>query len=464
MSNSVWKQRLRRGALCQSVGMASCLLAFSSAWADPDREIIQNWHQWRGPLATGTAPLGDPPTRWSETANVRWKVKVPGRGNSTPIVWNDHIFILAAVETSRVANGSERERLRQINEGQLTEPPRKYHRFAVMDFDRESGSLRWEKTVCVELPHEGRHHTNTYASASPVTDGQRVYAFFGSRGIYCFDLEGNSIWQRDLGDMRTRHGWGEGASPALHGETLLVNWDHEEDSFLYALDTESGETRWKIPRDEPTSWSTPLVVDRGRKTQVVVSATNKVRGYDVFSGEQLWECGGQATNVIASPVPAGEMVICMSWYGDSAVYAIPLDAQGDITDSGHIQWSYGRLAPYCPSPLLYDEHLYFTGANTSVFTCLKANTGESVHEISRLPAIEGEIYASPAAAAGRIYFTSRNGRTVVLQHGDALGVLSVNQLDDAIDASPAIAGRQIFLRGREYLYCLEDSVKQEPDR
>jgi outer membrane protein assembly factor BamB len=255
--------------------------------------------------------------------------------------------------------------------------------------------------------------------------------------------------------MRTRRGWGEGVSPTLHDAALLVNWDHEGDSFLVALDAGTGETRWKVDRDEPTSWSTPFVIDRSGHTQVVVNATNRVRSYDFDTGDLLWECGGQNTNVISSPVAIDDTVFCMSSYGESTVHAIPLSARGDITDSERLTWRYDRLAPYCPSPLLYDNHLYFTRGNSTLLTSLDARTGETVLPPTRLP-LSGSMYASPVGAAGRVYVVDRDGTTVVLRHGDKFEVLATNRLDDPMDASPAIVGRQILLRGRRFLYCLEE--------
>ncbi len=420
-----------------------------------EAERLDNWHQWRGPMANGVAPRGDPPIRWDASTNIRWKVSLPGLGSSSPIVWNDHVFLLAAIETDREASPSQREAILSANQGQLTEPPASYHRYQVIALDRSSGAIRWQRTAREAPPHEGRHATNTFASASPITDGRRIFVSFGSRGIYCFDFEGNAIWQRDLGDMRTRRGWGEGASPALFENTLLVNWDHEGESFLAALDTATGQLRWQVQRDEPTSWSTPLVVSHTDPPQVVVSATNRVRSYDLHSGELLWECGGLTTNVIASPVAAGDTVYCMSWYGKSAVFALPVDGRGDLTQSDRIRWAYHDVAPYCPSPLLYEGQLYFTGANRTILTSLDAATGETVIPPRRLPELQGDMYASPVAAGGRIYFVARDGTTLVAGHGPELEVLAVNRLDDPIDASPAIVGRQMFLRGRGHLYCLE---------
>ncbi len=435
--------------------------SFSFASEDFDEAKLRQWHQWRGPLANGTALHGDPPLRWSETENVRWKSEIPGLGNSTPIVWEDRVFILSAVETEQAVDPDEYAAILEANAGQLTEPPATVLGYVVLAYDRQTGELRWQKTARESLPHEGRHKTNTFASASPVTDGTRLYVSFGSPGIYAYDFAGNLHWECDLGTMRTRKGWGEGASPALGRQGLFVNWDQEEQSFLVALDKRTGQEIWRVDRDEPTSWSTPLVVEHEGREQVVVSATNRVIGYDAETGKVLWECEGLTTNVIPSPVRHGGNVICMSWYGESSVLAIPLSAQGRVQDRAQLAWTFDVLAPYCPSPLLYDELLYFTRANSNVLTCLDADTGETVIPVRRLP-LEGDLYASPVGAAGRVYVTSRNGETAVLQHGPMWEEPVVNSLDDGFDASPAIVGSQLFLRGHRYLYCLEAEAASAP--
>jgi outer membrane protein assembly factor BamB len=420
---------------------------------DVSTEALDNWHQWRGPLATGMAPKGDPPVRWDEKTNIKWKAAVPGRGASTPIVWGDQVFVLTAVDTGRAADAAALPKLDPRFETK-TKPPTTYHQFIVLSIDRQTGKVRWQETASEQVPHEGLQPTHTYAAASPTTDGRYLYASFGSRGVYCYDLAGKLRWKRDLGVMHTRYGWGEGISPVIHGDTLIVNWDHEAGSFIVALDTRTGGTRWKVDRDEPTSWATPLVVEHQGRTQVVVSATRRVRSYDLATGKVLWECGGQTVNVIPSPVARDGMVFCMSGYRGSAACAIPLDSAGDVTDAGKVAWRYGRGTPYVPSPLLAGERLYFTQANSAFLTCLDATTGKALIDRERLPGLNS-LYASPVGAADRIYVVDRDGTTLVLKRGEKLEVLATNRLSDPIDASPAVAGKQLFLRGENFLYCIE---------
>jgi outer membrane protein assembly factor BamB len=423
------------------------LVAFAAA-EDP----LLQWAAWRGPLGNGVAPHGDPPLKWDEKTNVKWKVAIPGSGHATPIIWGERVFVLSAVDTKKEAKAGDipkpDERFRT-----RTKAPSTYHQFMVLCLDRDTGKVRWQQTAAERVPHEGLHDTNTYASGSPATDGRRLYVSFGSYGVYCYDLDGKLQWKRDdLGIMHTRLGWGEANTPVIHGDTLVLCWDHEGESFIAALDSQTGKTKWQKPRDEKSSWSTPLITDRAGRTQVIVNATNRVRSYDLKNGEVIWECGGQTANAIPTPVIDGDSVICMSGYRGSYAGAIPLDSTGDVTDK--VAWKHTQGTPYVPSPLLHDGRLYFLQGNTNTLTSLDAKTGDAIIDRERLSGING-VYASPVAAGNRIYIAGRDGNTVVLKPGDKVEVLSTNPLDEGIDASPAIVGKQIFIRGKKHLYCLE---------
>ncbi len=429
---------------------AAVLLA---AGASTDRNPSRQWPQWRGPLATGAAPDAAPPVRWSEGENVRWKVPIPGRGKASPVVWDQRIYLLTAVGPeggSGAVSPQTGERRRGLSpDGPL--------RFVVMAIDRATGRLVWQRTAREEAPHEGTHPDGTWASASAVTDGRRVFAHFGSRGLFAYDADGEPLWQTDLGDMTTRRGFGEGSSPALWEQTLVVNWDHEGDSFIVALDAGSGRELWRRQRDEVTSWSTPLVVADGGAPQVVVSATGRIRSYDLASGEPLWETGGMTLNTIPSPVYADGLLFATSGFRGNALKAIRLaGARGDLDGGEAIAWSYDRDTPYVPSPLLYQGVLYVLKHNSAILTAFDAATGEVLYGPERLPGIDG-AYASPVAAAGRVYVAGRDGTTVVLKAGREFEVLATNVLDDGFDASPALAGKDLLLRGRTHLYCLSDA-------
>ena len=329
------------------------------------------------------------------------------------------------------------------------------HQFLALAVKRRDGSITWSKVLREEWPHEGGHETGSLASNSPVTDGEGGYAFFGSRGLYCLDLKGELRWQKDLGRMHTLHAHGEGSSPLLYGNTLIVCWDHEGESFLYAFDKRTGDQLWKAARDEKTSWSTPLIVEEESKTQVIVSATKRVRGYDISTGAQLWECAGLTDNVVSSPVYYRGIVIAGNSYYSQAMVAIRLKgAKGDISGTDHVVWKLNRLTPYVSSPLLYDDTLYFIRHNQNILSRLDPVNGKPRGEPLRLEGIRDFIFSSPVGASGRIYITGRDGSTVVLRHDRENGVLAVNHLDDSFSASAAIAGSELYLRGERFLYCL----------
>jgi outer membrane protein assembly factor BamB len=424
---------------------------------DVPEKWLDNWHQWRGPLANGTAPKGDPPVKWDEKTNVKWKTPIPGKGSATPIVWGDRVFVLTALDTGRQADPADLPKPDDRFEKRTTAPTT-YYQFIVYCLDRQTGKVLWQKTAAEQVPHEGHQPTHSFAAGSPTTDGRYLYVSFGSRGLYCYDLEGKLQWTRDFGKMATRLGWGEAVTPTLHGDTLVVSWDQEAGSFITALDARTGATRWKTSRDEPTTWTTPLVVEYQGRTQVVVNGTNRARSYDLATGQELWQCGSQtpAVNPIPSAVRYGDRVICMSGYKTMTARAIALDATGDVTKSDKVAWHHDRGTPYVPSPLLAGNRLYFTQLNDPFLTCLDAETGKPVFDRVRLAGL-GSVYASPVCAAGRIYLPDRDGTTLVFKKSDKLEILATNRLGETIDASPAVVGKQLFLRGEKHLFCIEEN-------
>jgi outer membrane protein assembly factor BamB len=413
------------------------------------------WPSWRGPEHTGQAE-GNPPLTWSETENVRWKVDVPGLGTSTPTVWGSRIFLTTAIDTGKAGDLPAP----QAEAPQGGRPPRgaapsNVLQFTLMAFDLDTGALVWERAAREQQPHEGHHPDGTFASNSAVVDAERVYVSFGSQGIYAFTHEGEKVWEVDLGDMTTRLGFGEGSSPALADGKLVVLWDHEGESFVVALDAATGEEKWRVARDEMTSWTSPLIVEHDGQKQVVTAATGKVRSYELATGELLWEAPGMTLNAIPSPVTADGVVYLMSGFRGNTALAIDLDrAKGDVTGTDAILWTLDRDTPYVPSPLLYDGILYFLKSNNGLLTAVEASSGRVIYGPERLDAVRN-IYASPVGAAGRVYLLGRDGGAVVLEHGRALKVLAENNLDDAFDASPVVAGNRLLLRGRQRLYCLE---------
>jgi outer membrane protein assembly factor BamB len=432
------------------------MLAVATGFAQEPGGSDRFWPQWRGPLGTGVAPHGTPPVEWSESSNVRWKMEIPGHGSSTPVIWGDRLFVLTAVPAGDEgpSSGGLFTRLRRRIIGGVAST--RTQRFTVLAIDRRDGHVIWERVAKEELPHEGTHQTGTWASPSAVTDGEVVCAFFGSRGLYCYDLDGRPLWETDLGDMRIRLEFGEGASPTLYRDLLIVLWDHEGDSFIVAFDKRTGRERWRTPRDEMTSWTSPLVVELEEGAQVVTSATDAVRSYDVATGRLLWQDEGVTLNAIPSPVAADGVVFVTSGYRGNRLAAIDLSAaRGDIRGTDAVVWSVDRDTPYVPSPLLHDGLLYVLKGNSGVLSSFDARTGERRYGPERLSGIRN-VYASPVAAGGRLYVSSRDGKTIVLRAGPTLEVLAVNTLDDGFDASPAIVDGEIYLRGQQFLYCIAE--------
>ena len=479
-----------------------CVISTLTWGVESSSDFEKYWPTWRGPNATGVAPEADPPIEWNEDKNVRWKILIPGKGYSTPIVWGGQVFVTTAIETDKsvdpklIEAAQQRQRNRFRRPGQRggfrprgdagNSPPRgdgdgppgrrgegvrgsegqrgsfmrgvqptKIYHFDILAINCRDGRIVWQRTAHEAFPHEGTHNEGSWASNSLVTDGESVYAYFGSRGLYCYDMQGNPKWEKDFGDMTIKLGFGEGSSPVLYGEEIIVNWDHEGQSFIIALDKKTGEERWKVDRDEPTSWSTPIVVEHNGKPQVITSATNATRGYDLATGELIWECGGMTMNMIPSPVSADGMVYVTSGFRGNALQAIRLaSAFGDITGKKAVVWEYDRDTPYTPSPLLYGDKLYFLKRNNGILSCFNASTGKAYYGPQRMEGIEGNVFASPVGAANRVYITGGNGATLVIKHGPQFEVLAQNVLDSGFTASPAIVGSEIYLRGYKYLYCI----------
>ena len=421
------------------------------ATASADGSLQHNWPAWRGPLANGVAPEANPPIEWSESSNIRWKIELPGKGHSSPIVFGNRVFVTAAVPVG--------EQLPPVFDNAPgvhdSVPVTHRHEFIAMAFDRGNGKLIWRKVAKEAFPHEGGHYTGSLASNSPVTDGDVLIVPFGSRGLYCYDFNGNLIWHKDLGRMRTHHSHGEGSSPVIYKDLVILCWDTEGDSFLYAFDKRTGKERWKTMRDEKSSWATPLVVEVEGKAQILTSATRRVRGNDLETGADIWEASGLAQNAVASPVSTQGIGIFGNSYDFQAMLAVKLaGTKGDITHTKKVVWKLNRSTPYVPSPLLYGDTLYFLRHNQNVISRLDPLTGDFRDNSIRLEGIRDFIFASPVGGAGRIYVTGRDGVTVVMKHDRKNQIMAVNKLGDSFSASAALAGRELFLRGERFLYCI----------
>jgi len=450
---------MKGGLACRVAFVGICVslvfLTYASALVPEDA----CWPYWRGPAADGMA-VGDAPVYWSDTQNVKWKADIPGRGSSSPVIWGDRIFVTTAVKTGPSA-GSEPAAAPAPAPGakpQLSTPgPQAEHRFEVLCLDRETGKVLWQRTATTAVPHEGHHPAyGSFASNSPVTDGKYVYAFFGSRGMYCYDMKGNLIWKKDFGvQMKMRMAFGEGMAPVISGDRLFLVFDHEGDSFMVALDKTSGKEIWRVSRDEKSNWAAPLVVEYGGKKQVIVSAVNKVRSYEFESGKLIWECAGLGSNTIPQPVYQDGMVFAMSGHMKPNLMAIRLGREGDLTSTDAIVWSQTRGNSYTPSPVIHDNTLYVL-TDSGMASCYNARTGEPYYHQIRLPKAYS-FKSSPVGANGKLYLASENEDVIVLRMGEKFEVLATNTMaDQMFIATPAIVGGEIFLRSMSRLYCIRE--------
>ncbi len=435
-----------------------------------------HWPEWRGPFRNGMA-RGDAPTTWNDTKNIKWKTEIPGRGFSTPVIWGDKVFLTTAAQTGKAPETAPTPARPPQPAGasspvattgaQTPEPGRRRggpgggagglieHKFLLICLDRKTGKVLWQKTARVATPHEGYHRTyGSFASNSPITDGKYLYVSFGSRGIYCYDLNGKLIWEKDLGvQMRMRLQFGEGAAPALDNDRMFLTYDHEGGSFFVALDKRTGKELWRAERDEPSSWSTPLVIEHAGRRQVIVSATQKVRSYDVGTGKVIWECEGLGSNVIPAPVYLDGVVYVMSGHRDPKLMAIKLGKEGDLSGTDAVLWSHTRGTSYTLSPVLHEGKLYVVTDSGQV-SSFNVSTGEPYYHQVRLPKAYN-FKASPVGANGKLYLASEEGDVIILKLGEKFEIVATNTLEDQMFiASPVIADGQLFLRSQNWLYCI----------
>jgi len=445
---------MRRSIFSLSVICTICFfisgLNQSFAQAKP-ADFSTNWPEWRGLYNTGAVHGGNTPVEFSETKNVKWKIEIPGKGHATPIVWGNQIIIQTAIPTDKKGDNAAGGQPSQMapNKTDLV------HQFTVMSIDKNSGKVNWKTVVKEEMPQEKTHELGSWASNSPLTDGENIYAFFGSRGLYCLDMNGKVKWSRNFGQMDILASFGEGSSPAIYKDKVFIQWDHQQKSYMYALDKNTGKDVWFKEREEITSWATPLVVEVNGKGQVITSATNKVRSYDAETGDIVWECTGMTKNVIPNPMYADGICYLVSGFMGAAIKAVDIaKAKGDITGTSAILWEYNQDAPYTPSALLMDGKLYFLRSNNGVMTCLDAKTGAPLYSKQKVEGIN-TLYSSPTGNNDKIYIGATNA-VVVIKAGAEFSILAQNKLDETFEASPVVVGNDLLLRGAKYLYCISE--------
>ena len=407
-----------------------------------------HWPQWRGPALNGVAS-GDAPLEWSDARNVSWKVEIPGRGYSSPIVWGDKLFLTTAVPTGKGSASPEAGGGRGAGGNAGIEE----HRFVVMALDRLSGKPLWQQTAATAIPHEGYHRIyGSFASNNPATDGRHVYAFFGSQGLFAYDMNGKQIWKRDFNQRMKMHlQFGEGSAVVLHEGKLITAFDHNEQGLLAVTDAATGKPLWSVPRNEGSSWSTPFVVTHQGQKQVVVTSTPKAMAYDFQTGKLVWEVSGLGRNPIPMPVQGGDVVYVMTGFRDPKLMAIRLGRTGDLTGTDAVLWEATRGLSYTPSPVLHDDILYLLTDNGQL-SALNAKTGAPHYQQQRLPK-PYNFKASPIAVNGRLYLASEDEDVVVVKMGPTYEVLATNTLaDQSFIATPVPAGGDLYLRSRTHLF------------
>lgn len=422
----------------------------------------ENWPQFRGPHATGVGESDRLPDRWSTAENVEWKTEIPGRGWSSPIVWGDRIFV-----TTVENQGSSPDAKKGLYfKGEQHEPPESLHVWKTLCLDLKSGKVLWQRTAHEGKPETTLHIKNTYASETPVTDGKRVYAYFGNVGVFCYDLAGEPVWSKRLEPHATRAGWGTAASPALFQDRLYIVNDNEETSYLLALDAATGKELWRKDRDEHSNWSTPFVWQNPLRTELVTAGTNRVRSYDL-DGNVLWELAGMSVVTIGTPFAQNGLLYVGSGYVldlRRPLYAIRPGGTGDIslpankTSNESIAWCQRAAAPYNPSVVVYRDRLYVV-YDKGLFACFDALTGDVMYDRQRIP--NGRAFtSSPWAYGGKVFCLNEYGETFVYEAGDEFKPLHTNVLadDDMCMATPAIAGDRLLIRTAVRLYSIKKQV------
>src|SRR6266545_2784004 len=412
-----------------------------------------SWPQWRGPSGQGISEEKDLPRTWSATKNIKWKTPFAGRGHSSPIVWGNKIFLTTAFEGPLVFGAKAVKHMDGDKEYVHPDSVGADHKhlFKVICLSRETGKFLWGQTSFEGTPYDDRHRKSSFASSTPATDGKYVYAFFGSEGLYAYDMNGKLAWKADLGKLATA-GMGTGTSPILYDNLVIVQCDEESGagSFIAGINKKTGKEVWRTPRKVQVSWATPLLVRTTRRAELITSGNEAVIAYEPATGKELWRHKGVDSKAIPSPVANTEMVFISAGFPARIAMAIKLGGAGDLVDS--VAWKYAKGTAYVPSPILYGDYLYLT-TDRGILTCLDARTGEVKYEGGRVP-IPATFTASPVAFDGKILLTSEDGDTFIIKAGPKHEVVGTNSLGEPVYASPAIAEGRILIRGEKNIYCI----------
>jgi outer membrane protein assembly factor BamB len=432
-----------------SIALSTLLLA------TPVPDATSAWPQWRGPGSQGISSETGLPVEWSATKNVRWKTEIAGRGHSSPIVWGNRIFLTTAIEGELVPGAKAVKHMDEGKEFLHPDAMGADHKqtLKVLCLEADTGKLLWERTAWEGTPYDSRHKRASFASQTPVTDGERVYAFFGAQGLYAYDFEGKLVFKVDLGGVPNM-GVGDGTSPVLWRDRLILLCDEDtgEKSFVAAFDAKTGKEVWRTPRKVQVNWSTPIVVNANGHDELVAGGYETITAYDPATGKELWRSKGLESNAVPTPVAAGDIVVLTSGSPNKVAVAIRSGGAGDITDTPRILWKYAKGTAYVPSPLFYGDYVYLM-TDKGLITCLDAKTGEVKYEGARVP-VPATFMASPVAYEGKLLLPSEDGDTFVIKAGPVHEVLRTNPLGEPIYASPAISKGRIFIRGANHLFCI----------
>lgn len=451
--------------------VCSSLLAYSFT---PSPE---NWPQFRGPENNMVAAGTNRPTEWNDSLNVSWKTDLTGAGWSSPIVFGDKIFITsaflekAAPASTQPAQPTPPPPASGNQQGPPQGPPppqaddnsyqEEVYRWELTCFDVKTGTELWKQVACTGAPRIKKHAQSNYACETPVTDGKRVFAYFGMTGVYCYNFDGKLLWQKDLGAYKTLNGWGTGASPVIFKDILYVQVDNEENSFLVALDAATGNEKWKVDREEKTNYSTPVIWKNSVRTELVTTGKS-ARAYDPATGKLIWELKMDDGMAVPSPVYDSEHIYLGKAGGPNKpgmLYSVKAGSNGDITpaDSGlvsnGVEWMLRQTGVANSSPLLFNGLIYLLGSRGGEFYCLDAATGATVYKAKADKV--GACWASPWIQGDKIYFYDEKGITQVIQAGREFKVLAQNKLDDKFWASVAITNDAYIFRGVKKLYCVK---------
>ena len=421
----------------------------------------QNWPQWRGPNSQGVSAEKGFTFEWSSTQNIQWKASIPGRGHSSPIAWGERVFLTTGIEGA-VQPGFKA--VRHIDAGgkefnhQDSIGADRLHSLKVFCLDLETGRVLWEQTAYEGRVFDNRHKKNTFASATPITDGRYVYAYFGSEGLYCYDFSGKLIWKSSLGNIATM-GMGVASSPLLWQDLLFLQCDQDngEASFLAAIDKKSGRQVWKVRRTTLESWTSPVTATLGRSTELIINARELVIAYNPADGGELWRVKGVGPNPVPTPVVGHGMAFFAAGAGDKRSMAVRLGGRGDVTNTDKVIWRYNKGTAHIASPILYEDYLYLM-TDTGLMSCLEARTGEVQYEGGRVP-IPATFTASPVAVDGKILITSEDGDTFVIEAGPRYEILRTNSVSEPVYASLALAQGKILIRGEKNLYCIGQKTR-----